>query len=49
MWPAPLGPEGVDVIDCGVLPTPALSLASLGDGQAALWSPTLISLLTETG
>ncbi|MDA7429588.1 phosphomannomutase [Primorskyibacter aestuariivivens] len=28
--------EGVDVIECGVLPTPALALASMGAGQAAL-------------
>lgn len=28
--------EGVDVIDCGALPTPALALSSLHAGQAAL-------------
>ena len=28
--------EGVDVVDCGAVPTPALALASLGAGKAAV-------------
>ena len=28
--------EGVEVVDCGALPTPALALAAMGAGKAAL-------------